>query len=405
MAEKKVLVYQLWPIAWGSIRLMTAFLPRIKALGVDYVWLSPIYASPWHNHGYDVADYYSIEPRLGTLKDFKEFVRAAHALHLKVIMDLVIDSTSVEHLWFRTNHNKSMYIWERRSRPSWQNLLDYSSAWQLDNDSMEYYLHMSHPSQADLNWFLDGVLNRSLVENFKNIMYFWLFEHDVDGFRVGSIQSLNKDLSKEEMKFDKLLINSRAIMVIRELSNLYSSKTPFLMIDCLDPSYGDVLDYYATETDVEFVTNGFLKETITPGPSGKAGFKARLDRQCEDPKFMLDLESHDSCRFTSRSGMDGKEVIDLMFGSKAQAICIYQGQELGLKNPSEKDLPMVDMMNLDARAALYFKNHHITAESLRQNSRANNRLPIPLDEYTRQEEDENSVLNYAKTAIHNWRHQ
>ena len=101
MAEK-TLVYQLYPISWGSIRMMTLFLPRLVALDVDYVCLCPIFKSPWENGGYDVADYYTVEPKLGTIEDMDEFIESAHAMGLKVILDLPIDSTSVEHNWFLT---------------------------------------------------------------------------------------------------------------------------------------------------------------------------------------------------------------------------------------------------------------------------------------------------------------
>ena len=118
---------------------------------------------------------------------------------------------------------------------------------------------------------------------------------------------------------------------------------------------------------------------------------------------MLELENHDSPRLTSQLDISGKEVMDLMFTPKVQAICLYQGQELGLKNPSEKELSLVDILNLDARAAMQFEYYDISAEELRRNTRANTRLPIPLDEYARQELDQTSVLNYAKSVIRAWK--
>lgn len=398
MATEKVLVYQLWPISWGNIRLMTAFLPQIMALGADYVWLSPILTSPRHNHGYDVADYYSVDPRFGTIKDFDEFIKVAHVLGLKVVMDLVIDSTSVEHVWFTTDPGR--YIWES-APPDWNNLFDQTSAWQFDYVKKQYYLHLGHPTQADLNWFNCGRINRTLVGSFKNIMSYWLYEHDLDGFRLNSIQSLNKDISRERIKYNDLLIGSKAVEVINELSNLYGDKTPFLLADCYDPGYGEIVDHYTKETDIEFISNSMLKRAAV-GSSAKTSLIKKIERHAKNPKFMLDLESHDAPRFTSRSGMDSKEIIDIMFGSEVNAICLYQGQELGLKNPTEAELTLADIISLDTKVAMQLEGR-ATVETIRQNSRANSRVPISLLEYAEQANDKDSVLNYTKAAIKDWK--
>ncbi len=396
----KILVYQLWPLAWGSIKAMTLFLSKIKALGADYVWLSPINQSPRHNHGYDVSDYYTIDDRLGSIKDFDEFVRTAHAIGLKVIMELVIDSTSTEHRWFTTNPD--WYIWET-SVTNWHNLMDGQSAWQLDASRGKYYLHLGHPKQADLNWFPGGVPNRSLIEYFRNVMRYWMTSHGVDGFRLAQAQSLNKNLSKKDFEFESTYVGRNAITVINELSNIYSGthKCPFLMLDLYDID-GSALEYYSSETDVEYITSRLLKAEITKN-TRIPKIQESINRCCENPKFMLELENHDSPRLTSQLSITGKEAMDLMFTPKVHAVCLYQGQELGLKNPSEKELSLVDILNLDARAALQFEHCNVSAEDLRKNTRANTRLPLPLDEYARQELDQTSVLNYAKSVIRAWK--
>lgn len=402
MAEK-ILVYHLWPLSWGNLRIMSAFLPRIKALGADYVWLSPIFSSPWKNHGYDISDYYSIDPRFGTLDDFREFVNAAHAMGLKVITDLVIDSTSIEHVWYQTDLNR--YIWSRQSPPDWRNLYDQGSAWEYDNAKGHYYLHLGHPAQADLNWYFGGVLNRQLTDYFKTVMCYWLKEFDVDGFRLGSIQSLNKEITQDNFGLDNFLIGHKAVEAIGELSNIYRGKTPFLMLDCIDPYHGDVVDYYAENIDVEFITNSVLRSSIAlHQPDAARVLSDKLAAHVKNHKFMLELESHDSSRFTSRFNLNGKEAIDLIFGVGAQAVCLYQGQELGLENPSEHDLSMAEIMKLDSRAVAQLERH-ATIESIRQTSHANVRLPLPLDEYARQEADDRSVLAHTKEAIQRWKNQ
>lgn len=398
MAKTKVLVYQLFPGSWGSIRMMTMMLHRIAALGADYVWLSPIFASPWKNHGYDVSDYYRINPKLGTIQDFDEFVRAAHAIGLKVVIDLPIDSTSIEHDWFFTEPHR--YVWNDKFNPTKQNVTNHDPAWQPENG--EHYLALNHPAQATLNWFRNGVLNRGLVECFKKIMCFWLFDHSVDGFRLESAQLLN-DVSPTETKLNDLLIGQRAVRAINELSNLYGGKAPFLIMDLIDPTFGKVCDYYSQETDVEFVTNRVLKSTVVSRSKAPLeNLRRKVNHQAKNSKFMLDLESHDAPRFTSRSGLNPLEILNFMFTSKAQAICLYQGQELGLRNP--ENLSMLDIMTLDSKTEFQHVKNQASIESLRQNSCANARVPIPLDEYARQESDPSSVLANTIALVQKWKH-
>ena len=117
---------------------------------------------------------------------------------------------------------------------------------------------------------------------------------------------------------------------------------------------------------------------------------------------MLDLESHDAPRFTSRSGLNPLEILNFMFTSKAQAICLYQGQELGLRNP--ENLSMLDIMTLDSKTEFQHVKNQASIESLRQNSCANARVPIPLDEYARQESDPSSVLANTIALVQKWKH-
>ena len=365
MATKKTLVYQLWPLSWGSIRTMTLFLHKIAMLDVDYICLGPIFMSPLKNFGYDVSDFYKINPKLGSMADFDEFVRSAHALGLKVVLDLPIDSTSVEHNWFITETHR--YIWNDNGNPLKQNMFG-GPAWQKRND--KYYLSLNHPAEATLNWFNGAVVNRGILECFKKIMAYWLCEHEVDGFRLEFTQLLNEPAGSPT-EFTKNLIGYRSVNVVNKLSNLYGAKSPFLIMDLIDPKYGNVCDFYAKETDVEFVTNRVLKDAVSPKAKTLSGLKKKINAEAKNYKFMLDLEGPNSPRFTSRTGKDSLEIMKCMFTSKARAICLYQGQELGLENPD-----------------------NIT----------NSRAPIPLDEYTRQEKDSTSNLASTVALIQKWKH-
>ena len=397
MATKKTLVYQLWPLSWGSFRAMTLFLQKIAVLGADYVCLGPVFMSPLKNHGYDVSDYYMVNPRFGTIKDFDEFVRSAHLLGLKVILDLPIDSTSVEHNWFITAPH--MYVWSRNGNPLKQNMVG-GPAWLKANNG-KYYLSLNHPAEATINWFNGTVINRDTIECFKKIMSYWLCEHEVDGFRLEFVQLLNETAAGEN-DFLNFLTGWRSVNVVDKLSNLYTGKSPFLIMDLIDPKCGEVCDFYADKTDVEFVTNRALKSTATPRSKTLNSLKKKINSQAKNYKFMLDLENHDTPRFTSRTGKDPLEILSCMFTSKARAICLYQGQELGLENP--KDLTTQEILYLDSKAELQYALNQASAETLRQTSCANVRVPLPLDEYARQETDPNSILANTIAYIQKWKH-
>jgi alpha-glucosidase len=171
-------------------------LDYLAELGVDAVWLTPIHPSPDADVGYDVADYVAVDPRLGTLADIDRLLRAAHARGMRVLLDLVVNHTSVAHPWFaasrasREDPRRAWYIW-RAGRPgapptNWRSLAG-GSAWQYDAASGEHYLHTFLPEQPDLNWRNADV--RSAV---ADVMRFWL-ERGVDGFRVDALPLLVKD--------------------------------------------------------------------------------------------------------------------------------------------------------------------------------------------------------------------
>ena len=389
----KTLIYQLYPLAWSSIREMTAFLPRVKALGATHVWLSPIYPSPRYDGGYDVADYYNVDYRLGSLTDFDEFVRTAHALGLKVIMDLVLNHTSTEHTWFHSHPD--YYIWNKTDKPGWVNLFDGGSAWQYHALRDKYYCHLFHQKQADLNWFPGGKLNMVLVEEFTAIIKFWIYAHGVDGFRLDAIQALNKKLNADSVSFTDLLIGERATTVISRLSHQQGIRNPFFMAEVFDPQ-GSIVDYYAEHTDIEYITNVGLKDE-----KDMEALHGRLEKHIKNPRFILELESHDSPRFTSRSGLPANQILADMFGTDVKAICLYQGQELGLDNPTPLELPLSKMVEIDAMTAMQLERG-ADPQSLRNTSRANARVPLPLDLYAKQELDPHSTLSRVKQYIQFW---
>ena len=168
-------------------------------------------------------------------------------------------------------------------------------------------------------------------------------------------------------------------------------------MECFDPTYGGLTKFYSEDTPVDFVMNVLVKDLF---PSeGQYELNKVINASCSDDHFMLDLESHDSPRFPSR-GMTPEEVIWTMFCSDAEGICLYQGQELGLDNPTKKELPDEKMLALDAETAMKAARGQ-SLDELRPHSRANARIPLPLEEYRFY--DQNYYLNLTKTWIERWK--
>jgi alpha-glucosidase len=197
--------YQVYPRSFqdsdadgvGDLAGIIARLPYLRELGIDAIWLSPVFPSPMADFGYDISDYTGIDPLFGTLEDFDALVEAAHALGLKVILDLVPNHTSDQHPWFiesrssRDHPKRDWYLW-RDPKPdggapnNW--LSEFGgSAWTLDDETGQYYYHAFLTRQPDLNW-----RNREVREAIFDVMRFWL-RKGVDGFRVDVIWHLIKD--------------------------------------------------------------------------------------------------------------------------------------------------------------------------------------------------------------------
>jgi alpha-glucosidase len=197
--------YQIYPRSYqdsngdgvGDIKGIIDRLPYVKALGVDAIWLSPIFPSPMADFGYDISDYVGIDPLFGTKVDFDALVSAAHAADLKIILDLVPNHTSDQHPWFiesrssRDNPKRDWYLW-RDPRPdggapnNWMSEFG-GSAWRYDAKTQQYYYHAFLAQQPDLNW-----RNREVRAAIHDVMRFWL-RKGVDGFRVDVIWHLIKD--------------------------------------------------------------------------------------------------------------------------------------------------------------------------------------------------------------------
>jgi oligo-1,6-glucosidase len=208
---KRAVVYQVWPRSFadsdgdgvGDLRGITSRLDHLVDLGVDVVWLSPVYRSPQDDAGYDISDYTDIDPVFGTLADLDELLEAVHARGMRLVMDLVVNHTSDEHAWFEESRSgpdsaKRDWYWWRPPREgmaagapgaeptNWESFFS-GPTWELDEASGEYYLHLFSRKQPDLNWENPQV--RAAV---YEMMRWWL-DRGVDGFRMDVINMISKD--------------------------------------------------------------------------------------------------------------------------------------------------------------------------------------------------------------------
>ena len=200
---KEAVVYQIYPRSFmdsngdgiGDIPGLTARLDYLKLLGVDVVWLSPVYKSPDADNGYDISDYHEIDEEFGTLADFEKLLGEIHARKMRLLMDLVVNHTSDEHPWFtesrksKDNPYRDYYIWrpgkEGREPNNWASCFG-GSAWQYEPTTDEYYLHLFTSKQPDLNWE-----NPRVREEIYAMMRWWL-DKGIDGFRLDVINMISK---------------------------------------------------------------------------------------------------------------------------------------------------------------------------------------------------------------------
>ncbi len=185
-------MYQIYPRSFqdsdgdgiGDLAGIESRLGHLVELGVDALWLSPIYPSPLADMGYDVADHCAVAPELGDLAGFDRLVAKAHDLGLKVLLDFVPSHTSIEHRWFR--EHPEYYVWADEPPNNWVAAFG-GPAWTLDDETGRYYLHSFYPEQPDLDWRVPAVR-----EAMGDVIRFWV-DRGVDGFRVDAVQQLMKD--------------------------------------------------------------------------------------------------------------------------------------------------------------------------------------------------------------------
>lgn len=200
---KECVVYQIYPVSFkdtngdgiGDLQGIISKLDYLKDLGVDVIWVSPIYKSPYYDNGYDISDYFDIMDKFGTMEDFDHMISEIHARGMKLMMDLVLNHTSHEHPWFIEsrssidNPKRDFYIWRKGKNGgppnNWESYFS-GSVWEYDAKTDEYYLHLYSKYQPDLNWE-----NQNVIDKLHDMVGWWL-KKGVDGFRMDAISHLVK---------------------------------------------------------------------------------------------------------------------------------------------------------------------------------------------------------------------
>ena len=370
---KDAVIYQIYPRSFldsngdglGDINGIISKLDYLKELGVNCVWLSPIYDSPQEDNGYDISNYYDIYKPFGTLDDAKRLIKELHKRDIRLIMDLVVNHTSSEHAWFKSvledpnSPYKDYYIIRKgkcggKKPPNNWNGFFGESAWSKLPNSDEYYLRLFAKGQPDLNWE-----NPKLREEIKKILKFWL-DLGVDGFRCDVITLISK---KQDFKsrFPAIALTGKDAYIngprLHEyLHELY--KDVYINYDCMTvgetvlsnlKQVRDLVDPSKEELDMVFNfdhtdSDNYLGAKYFYRKFKLSRFKKRLAHWQDGLKDRgwnsLFIENHDQRRSVGRFGTT-EEVKHSLLSSKSLALSyfmlqgtpfIYQGQEIGMRN-------------------------------------------------------------------------
>lgn len=344
---KQIVFYQIYMPSFqdsdgngiSDFKGMTSRLDYLQSLGIKGIWLTPFLASPKVDNGYDVADYYQIDPVYGTPEDFNKFLSEAHKRGIKVIMDMVLNHTSTDCKWFqesrksKDNPYRHYYIWKDTPN-NWESFFG-GDAWKLDTLTNEYYLHKFAVRMADLNWS-----NPAVVKEMQKVLRFWL-DKGIDGFRFDVINFLNTDdvTTDNPVRDGKLQavynINQpgvkKAISIIKSTVNEYRDR---FTVGEVGNDQIDVLKQYQSPQLLDVVFN-FNFGSI-PSFSVERLFRELQSMENNMPGYpTLFFGSHDNPRLLDRLA-DGnigraKALAVLMLTAKGVPF-IYYGEEIGMKN-------------------------------------------------------------------------
>ena len=378
---KNAVIYEIYPRSFqdsngdgiGDLNGITKRLDYLKDLGVDAIWLTPVYPSPQVDFGYDISDYRAIDPQYGTMADFDRLVAEANKRRIRVIMDMVMNHTSDQHKWFiesrssRTNPYRDWYVWhdgkgQTATSPGeppnqWQSYFGHS-AWQWDDKTRQYYYHKFYIQQPDLNW-----RNPKVHQAFKDIIAFWL-QRGVGGFRFDAITSLYEDpeMRDEGVVKDKngnpvinaygdpQLDDSRtnnqpgeheAVAEMRAEAEKFDFKTfpgtRLLIGETYLPNIAELAKMYGTQSKPEFQLPMDTQVAII-NKLDVTTFRSKLtdvETSINGNTPLLLFDNHDNPRIDMRYG-DGvhnsqieRVIATVLFASRGASL-MYYGDEIGM---------------------------------------------------------------------------
>jgi oligo-1,6-glucosidase len=417
---KESVVYQIYPRSFhdsngdgiGDLKGIIQKLDYLKKLGIDVIWLSPVYDSPNDDNGYDIRDYHEIMDEFGTMEDFDELLEEAHKRNIKLVMDLVVNHTSDEHEWFiesrssKDSPKRDYYIWRKgkaHGQPptNWEAAFS-GSAWKYDEATDEYYLHMFSQKQPDLNWE-----NPAVRTDVYQMMRWWL-DKGIDGFRMDVINLISKDLSMPEREPDpgKEFVSAfefhangpRIHEFLQEMNKEVLAHYDIMTVGETPGVSVEQAKLYTGEDRNELnMVFQFEHMGIGDGPDGKWSnlpWKLTELKQILS-KWQYGLENtgwnslywnnHDQPRVVSRFGNDkeyreksAKMLATLLHGMKGTPY-IYQGEEIGMTNvqfPSIDDYRDIELINWYNERLSQGHNKEDLMEAIYARGRDNARTPM-----------------------------
>ena len=455
---KEAVAYQIYPRSFmdsnndgiGDLQGIISKLDYLKDLGIDVIWICPVYKSPNDDNGYDISDYQDIMSDFGTMEDFNELLSEIHKRNMKIIIDLVINHTSDEHPWFiesrssKQNPKRDWYIWregkDNKEPNNWESIFK-GSAWEYDENTKEYYLHLFSKKQPDLNWENEDMRN----EIYKMIN--WWLDKGIDGFRVDAISHINKEEGLVDMdnpdnlkyvpSFDKHMNVEGIHDYLRELKENTFSKYDIMTVGEANGVKAEQATDWVGENDGKF-NMLFQFEHIDLWNSSefnlpnlkKVWNKWQVNLE-NDGWNALFIENHDITRVVSSWGDDTRflkesaKALGLLYFMHKGTPIIYQGQEIGMTNVKFNDINEYD----DIRSINEYNqliNQGMSPkdalEHIWNTSRDNTRTPMQWDDslnagfsksnpwihvnpnykyinVKEQLEDDDSILNFYKKMI------
>lgn len=423
---KEAVVYQIYPRSFqdsngdgiGDLRGILSRLDYLQKLGVDVVWLSPVYKSPNDDNGYDISDYEDIMDEFGTMRDWEELLAGLHERGMKLMMDLVINHSSDEHAWFaesrssKDNPYRDYYIW-RPGGPdgalpnNWSSIFS-GPAWELDETTGEYYLHLFSRKQPDLNWD-----NPKLREALYKMIAFWL-DKGVDGLRMDVINLISKveglpsvqheDLAPGELTGggEYYMNGPRVHEYLQEMNREVLSRYDVMTVgETPGATVEDAILYTGEDRHELQMVFQFEHMDVDSGQGGKwnvvpwtlKGLRDILHKWqvglADKGWNSLYLNNHDQPRMVSRFGNDGKyrvqsaKMLATLLHTLKGTPYIYQGEEIGMTNvkfsglEDYKDIEILNMYR--EKVTEGGEDHDTILQAIHAKGRDNARTPMQWD--------------------------